>query len=109
VATGAGYKDSAALAELAGDAATARITAWSGAFAEAPTDGADWFVPWLDVLQASAGLDPDDERAIVRDNRPLGYPTLSTLLCAASIGADGMDVRYAEFAEPGHWDAVTLR
>lgn len=91
------------------DPATARIAAWRDAFALAPTDGPDWFVPWLEVLRASAGVDPDDERAIVRDNRPLGYPTLSTLLCAASTSADGIDVRYAEFAEPGHWDAVTLR
>jgi hypothetical protein len=100
------------------DPATARIVAWHDAFAAAPTEGPEWFAPWLEVLQASAGVDPDDERAIVRDNRPLGYPTLSTLLCAASVGAsdggaeagaDGIDIRYAEFAEPGHWDAVTLR
>ena len=91
------------------DPATARITAWRGAFASAPTEGEEWYLPWLEVLQASAGVDPEDERAIVRDNRPLGYPTLSTLLCAASVGEAGVDVRYAEFAEPGHWDAVTLR
>jgi uncharacterized protein with NRDE domain len=91
------------------DPATARIAAWRDAFAEAATDGPEWYVPWLGVLRASAGVEPDDERAIVRDNRPLGYPTLSTLLCAARIGPDGLDVRYAEFAEPGHWDAVTLR
>ena len=91
------------------DLATARIAAWRNAFSEAPTDGPDWFVPWLEVLRASAVVDPDDERAIVRDNRPLGYPTLSTLLCAASVSADGIEVRYAEFAEPGHWDGVTPR
>ena len=67
------------------------------------------WMPWLDVLRGSASLDPEDERAIVRDNRPLGYPTLSTLLCVASIGADGIDVRYAEFTEPGHWNTVTPR
>jgi hypothetical protein len=91
------------------DAATARIAAWHDVFADAATDGEDWWMPWLDVLRGSASLDPEDERAIVRDNRPLGYPTLSTLLCVASVGADGIEVKYAEFTEPGHWNTVIPR
>ena len=40
----------------------------------------------------------------MRDIRPFGYPTLSLLVCTASVGASGVDVRYGEFAEPGVWN-----
>lgn len=54
-------------------------------------------------------LAPVDDRAIVRDNRPYGYPTLSLLVCTASVDASGVDVRYGEFAEPGAWNRPVLR
>lgn len=92
------------------DPATARISHWLDDFRSAAPDAApaadaatDWFAPWLDVLGRSAALDPVDERAIIRDNRPLGYPTLSLLLCAATITPDSVDVRYAELPAPGSW------
>ena len=53
-------------------------------------------------------LPPDDDRAIIRDNRPLGYPTLSLLVCAASVGLDGIDVSYAELPAPGEWGHLDL-
>jgi hypothetical protein len=94
------------------DTATARIVRWHGAFEDASTDarGPDgaWWGPWLDLLAAGGDLDAADERAIIRDNRPLGYPTLSLLLCVASVGLDGVDVRYGEFDRPGHWNDPTL-
>ncbi|WP_345799953.1 NRDE family protein [Microbacterium sp. AZCO] len=68
----------------------------------------DWFDPWFALLEASADLPPTDDRAIIRDNRPLGYPTLSLLMCAATIGPDGVDVACGAFDEPGHWNALTL-
>lgn len=88
------------------DPSTARIAAWLDAFATAPTDGADWSRAWLEVLAGSARLDPADDRAIVRDNRPHGYPTMSLLVCTASVGDGSADVRYAEFAEPARWNPL---
>ncbi|WP_431802803.1 NRDE family protein [Microbacterium sp. bgisy203] len=101
------------------DPATARIAAWRDAFA-APVDeggwaggGAggwadDWAGAWLDILERTSAVGPVDDRAIVRDNRPFGYPTLSLLVCAASAGPDGVDVRYGEFDQPGAWNRPVL-
>ncbi len=92
------------------DPATARIAAWHEAF-PVPTAGvADdvWMTAWLDALERTSEVGPVDDRAIVRDNRPFGYPTLSLLVCAASVGADGVRVRYGEFDRPGVWNRPTL-
>lgn len=90
------------------DPATARIATWRDAFDE-PGDGAEWWMPWLDALERTTRLGPLDDRAIVRDNRPHGYPTLSLLVCAASVSTDGVDAVYGEFDEPGVWNRVELR
>ncbi|MBD7958187.1 NRDE family protein [Microbacterium sp. Sa4CUA7] len=92
------------------DPATPRIAAWLDRFRDAgpSADARDWFDAWLDVLDASAALAPQDDRAIVRDNRPFGYPTQSLLLCLASVDRDGVDVRYGEFDEPGHWQRAAV-
>jgi hypothetical protein len=91
------------------DPATPRIARWLGDFQGAPVgDGDRWWDAWLDVLRRSAELEPTDDRAIIRDNRPLGYPTLSLLACVASVSPDGIEVAYGELAEPGHWDELDL-
>nr|WP_274635963.1 NRDE family protein [Microbacterium bovistercoris] len=98
------------------DARSARIVAWHDTFARAaaewdaddPADAPGWEESWLAVLARSAQLDPTDERAIIRDNRPLGYPTQSLLLCTAEVGPDGVAVEYAELAHPGRWSPITL-
>lgn len=88
------------------DLATPRIDRWLDEFRGAdPADDERWWMPWAQVLERSAQLPPTDDRAIVRDNRPYGYPTLSLLACVASVSRDGVDVRYGELAEPGQWDA----
>lgn len=88
------------------DVATPRIAEWLSAFRDAPLgDGERWWLPWVGVLDRSASLESTDDRAIIRDNRPYGYPTLSLLACVASVGPDGVDVRYGELREPGHWGA----
>ncbi|GAA3773739.1 hypothetical protein GCM10022240_27030 [Microbacterium kribbense] len=77
----------------------------SGAIA---SGGPAWAHPWLEVLARSAELGATDDRAIIRDNRPLGYPTQSLLLCVASIGTDGVEVEYGQLDLPGHWNPVHL-
>lgn len=91
------------------DPETARIAAWHDAFGEPAVGDERWWEPWLDTLERTSALGSVDDRAIVRDNRPFGYPTLSLLVCAASVGPDGADVRYGEFDEPGSWNRPTLR
>ncbi|MFT4213038.1 MAG: NRDE family protein [Microbacterium sp.] len=92
------------------DPATARITHWLEHFRlSAPVDGPEWYAPWLAVLARSAELGPLDDRAIIRDNTPHGYPTLSLLVCAASVGPDAVDVRAADLPVPGVWSPLTLR
>jgi hypothetical protein len=91
------------------DPATARIARWLDEFRRTPLgDGARWWEPWTGILARSAELDPTDDRAIVRDNRPLGYPTLSTLICVASLSDSALDVHYGEFAHPGEWASLSL-
>jgi hypothetical protein len=116
------------------DPRTARIVAWHDAFAGASTEdasaedasadavsveggahptiggvgAASWARPWLEILARSAELDPADERAIIRDNRPAGWPTQSLLMCVASVTADDLEVEYGAFAHPGRWNPVDL-
>lgn len=104
------------------DAGTPRIARWLPEFAAADTAAAaagtsgvagsaastPWWRDWMAVLDRSAGLPPTDDRAIVRDNRPYGVPTLSLLVCAASVGPDGVDLAYGELDEPGQWNRLEL-
>ncbi len=91
------------------DPSTPRIAAWIDEFRQTPLgEGPGWWMPWLDVLARSASLDSTDDRAIIRDNRPYGYPTLSLLACVAEISPSGVDVRYGELHEPGHWGGLDL-
>ncbi|GAA5033578.1 NRDE family protein [Microbacterium fluvii] len=91
------------------DPATARIARWLGEFADtALADGPEWWMPWLAVLERSASLPSDDDRAIIRDNRRHGYPTLSLLACVAEIAPGAADVHYGELRTPGVWNRIDL-
>lgn len=91
------------------DPQTARISRWRDEFATAELPaGAEWWEPWVAVLEQSADLAVDDDRTIIRDNRAFGYPTLSLLACAARIGPAGTDLAYAELDEPGRWNRLRL-
>lgn len=87
------------------DESTPRIAAWLPEFrALGPTaDSDDWRADWVGMLAASARLSPEDDRAIIRDNRPHGYPTQSLLYCTASIDAAGVEVEYHALPSPAHW------
>ncbi|WP_025133850.1 NRDE family protein [Leucobacter sp. PH1c] len=93
------------------DPASPRIARWLPVFraaAGAPAEG--WRARWLRILAESAALGPEDERAIVRDNTPHGYPTQSLLVCTAEAGgvtAPGpprVSLHWAALARPGRWD-----
>ncbi|NJI57977.1 NRDE family protein [Microbacterium oxydans] len=89
------------------DEATPRITAWLPEFrALGPTaDLEDWAGEWTALLAASAELSPEDDRAIIRDNRPHGYPTQSLLYATASATPTGLEVRDHALPSPAHWSA----
>ncbi len=89
------------------DPATPRIAAWLPEFRalEEAGEDRDWVDRWTTLLASSAHLSPEDDRAIIRDNRPHGYPTQSLLYCVASVGPAGIDVRDQALPRPGHWSA----
>jgi uncharacterized protein with NRDE domain len=87
------------------DSSTPRIARWLEEFAAADLTAVErWWAPWIDVLERSAALENVDDRALIRDNRPHGYPTQSLLVCVASVSVDSIDVHYRALREPGHWD-----
>lgn len=88
------------------DEVTPRIGTWLPRFrALGPTaDSVDWAARWTSLLAESAALDPEDDRAIIRDNRPHGYPTQSLLYAVAAVSAEGVVVRDHALPSPAHWD-----
>jgi hypothetical protein len=91
------------------DPRTARITAWLPEFASAATDAGDrWWAEWIAVIERSAALAATDDRALIRDHRHIGIPTLSLLVCVASVGVDGVEVRDAALPAPGTWGAPSF-
>lgn len=91
------------------DPRTARIARWLPAFRDAPLgSGSQWYSSWLTVVAESAALDPTDDAALIRDHRHLGIPTLSLMVCAATVGADGADVVGAALPGPGRWGPIEL-
>lgn len=87
------------------DPETPRIAHWLPHFrAQAPDATADrWWEAWVRLLGASGDMPPEDDRAIIRDNRPHGYPTLSLLYAVAETGPDGIRLHDEPLATPGHW------
>lgn len=92
------------------DPGSARISRWRPEFQDAAPQGGglhdEWWGDWAGVLKRSGELSPDDDAAIIRDNRAHGYPTLSLLACVASISQEAADVRFAPLQTPGQWNAL---
>src|SRR5690606_16479360 len=88
------------------DPRTARIEAWLPLFAGSRPDDDGWAERWIDVLGESATLSPDDDRAIIRDNNPHGYPTMSLLFCTAEVSRDTTAARSHVLARPGQWGVI---
>ena len=89
---------------------TPRIAAWRGLFTRTPTRGRRWWEAWVEALgETTRAVASTDERAIIRDNRPHGFPTLSLLVCAASVGPAGVQAKMATLEVPGRWNPLTLQ
>lgn len=85
------------------DDATARIARWLPVFQNTRARSDAWEQEWVGLLAESAKLDPTDDAAIIRDNRPHGYPTQSLLYCVATVSAAGVQVHETVLPTPGHW------
>lgn len=87
------------------DAETPRIATWLPEFrALGPAaHSVDWASDWVALLAASARLSPEDDRAIIRDNRPHGYPTQSLLYAVATVAGGDVAVRDVTLPSPAHW------
>lgn len=87
------------------DPVTPRIRMWLPRFralgSAARSD--DWTAEWIALLGESAELPPDDDRAIIRDNRPHGYPTQSLLYATAALTPAGVEVSDHTLPGPAHW------
>lgn len=105
------------------DPRSARIAAWLPEFRKLAGQGAGWRAAWIELLARSAQLPAGDDRAIIRDNRGHGYPTLSLLVCTAEIalssdsGGDASEetprarvrLESATLAEPAVWGSPLFR
>lgn len=91
------------------DDATPRIRTWLPRFRslEPASARTDWAADWVALLAETATLSPEDDRAIIRDNRPHGYPTQSLLYATAAVTPAGVDVHDHALATPAHWDDAT--
>ncbi|MEZ5088042.1 MAG: NRDE family protein [Tessaracoccus sp.] len=86
------------------DLRTARIRRWLPEFsALAGSPRSTWRESWLQVLRTSTELGALDDRAIIRDNRPYGIPTMSLLICVAEVGKGGVDLDAIVLPKPGEW------
>lgn len=91
------------------DPRTERIERWLPEFRELAGAAAnEWRAKWLGLLGRTSELGTTDDRAIVRDNRPLGYPTLSLLTCVADVSDAAVDLEWAELTEPGRWGSPSF-
>lgn len=90
---------------------TPRIASWLPRFRELGglPDG-EWQDEWIGLLGESGALPPEDDRAIIRDNRSHGFPTLSLMVCLAEIdrsspstGTPSVALRTAILDTPGVW------
>jgi hypothetical protein len=89
------------------DPETARIAHWLPEFRDATLpDDENWWDGWVRLLGQTAHIHPEDDRAIIRDNRPYGFPTLSLLYAVGETGPAGVRVHDEVFAEPGYWTPV---
>lgn len=75
------------------DPNTTRIAAWLPEFrklAGLPEDA--WRDEWRAVLERSAELSWDDDRAIIRDNAAHGFPTQSQLVCLGEVRENSVEL-----------------
>lgn len=87
------------------DPCSARIERWLPEFRALAGAGDDWRERWVELLAQTAELSESDDEAIIRDNNPHGYPTMSLLVCTAEVRGvtDGVQLESAILDTPGQW------
>ncbi|HWM16178.1 MAG TPA: NRDE family protein [Microbacterium sp.] len=96
------------------DATTARIAQWLPDFRDAAPEvertpgDAEWWRPWLSIVERSAQVPGTDETAIIRRQSFEGIPSYSLLIAVATVSESALDVRDAPLSTPGEWGPVTL-
>ncbi|MET0781858.1 MAG: NRDE family protein [Microbacterium sp.] len=88
------------------DLETARIAHWLPEFraaADTPADDAKWWQPWMEIVERSAELPGTHESAIIRRQSYEDVPSYSLLVCVATVGEGGLEVRDAPLETPGEW------
>ncbi len=84
------------------DPSTPRVGRWLQDFRRVGiAEGEDWWEPWLGIVAASTA---DPSASILRRDAHDEVVLESLLVCAATVGAEGVDVREAVLSEPGEWD-----
>lgn len=84
------------------DPGTPRIARWLEEFRSAGiAEGPEWWMPWLGVVERST-LDP--AASVLRRDAHDGHVLESLLVCTATVGPAGVEVREAIPATPGTWD-----
>lgn len=89
----------------ADDSRSARIERWLPEFRNLAGAGDDWRERWIELLTSTTALPIDDDRAIIRDNRSHGYPTMSLLVCTAEISGSTreLSLESATLTKPAVW------
>lgn len=88
------------------DSRSTRIAQWLPEFRQLSGLGDEWRSQWVSLLDRTTALPVDDDRAIIRDNRSHGYPTLSLLVCTASVSAESVELESATLSEPAVWQGA---
>ncbi|MFT4186702.1 MAG: NRDE family protein [Micrococcaceae bacterium] len=84
------------------DFRTPRIKLWLPEFqklAGLPED--EWQQAWLDLLEKTTKLGPEDNKAIIRDNRVYGIPTLSLMYVIGKNSESRITLNSKVFDKPG--------
>lgn len=70
------------------DPCSPRIETWLPEFRMLADAGDAWRERWVELLTRTTSLPASDDRAIIRDNRSHGYPTMSLLASLAEVRGD---------------------
>ncbi|MFT4245637.1 MAG: NRDE family protein [Micrococcaceae bacterium] len=84
------------------DFCTPRIKVWLPEFQKlAGLPENKWQQAWLDLLEKTTELGPENNKSIIRDNRVYGIPTLSLMYVIGEVSDTGVTLNSKVFDKPG--------